>query len=490
MVLQNVRSFVLAICALILSGEILIAQSSPPPAYFVIRPVSQDFGSQYARPGEAGQPWPSGNFTDGTSSSGISVRSEFGRSAASIFLRLAHNGLDNNNWASIGGLDVYVLGPPGTPFQLEWNCTGHAKVNSTSGPFSSVFFQGCGDPSVHAQPGESKEKTTNEGPLTIKGVTSHTTTNPLYPGAIYSYAWGISHWITVQGSAEADWTVNVTVVPQDSAARLTLTLDRDDMVVPSNFTGPSPIQPTIVNLTVQVTDPNGQPLSNHEVLVQVASADATLGGHIHANPLPPKGDIVDFLTRPPTPTERCTTDSGVCRLSYVAPEISGDFTIIASLVATPSVSDTKTIKIGIRGLQPISGTNISLTGSFNQPRCNGIDLVESMHVQNHWGQSTLGLSINRIANDFFDTYHEPIRLNDVSLPRGGLFDIGNNWVTRPGHVSHRLGFNADIEWNVGAGSLCRPLTLSEREVLKRTILGVTGKLPVVEGDHYHLNRSD
>lgn len=74
----------------------------------------------------------------------------------------------------------------------------------------------------------------------------------------------------------------------------------------------------------------------------------------------------------------------------------------------------------------------------------------------------------------------------MSLPLGGLFDIDNNW--QPEHKSHRYGANADIEWNVGAGSSCRALSPDELDDLAIVIWFVTGKAPRIENNHFHLNR--
>ena len=39
--------------------------------------------------------------------------------------------------------------------------------------------------------------------------------------------------------------------------------------------------------------------------------------------------------------------------------------------------------------------------------------------------------------------NEKIRINDISLPLGGYFDINGDW--RGDHVSHRTGKDVDIE---------------------------------------------
>jgi murein endopeptidase len=65
---------------------------------------------------------------------------------------------------------------------------------------------------------------------------------------------------------------------------------------------------------------------------------------------------------------------------------------------------------------------------------------------NHWGTNRLGQAIQAIANAY-DSLHRRVRLriNDMSLPHGGLFDVNGNWLTD--HREHREGINADIGYN-------------------------------------------
>jgi murein endopeptidase len=48
-----------------------------------------------------------------------------------------------------------------------------------------------------------------------------------------------------------------------------------------------------------------------------------------------------------------------------------------------------------------------------------------------------------LAEAFFNEYNKKVEVNDMSLPRGGLFDHKGNWETP--HRTHRLGLNADIQ---------------------------------------------
>ena len=50
--------------------------------------------------------------------------------------------------------------------------------------------------------------------------------------------------------------------------------------------------------------------------------------------------------------------------------------------------------------------------------------------------------IRDLCKAYFDEYGEKVGINDMSLPRGGLFDLNGDWITP--HQTHREGKNADI----------------------------------------------
>ncbi len=55
-----------------------------------------------------------------------------------------------------------------------------------------------------------------------------------------------------------------------------------------------------------------------------------------------------------------------------------------------------------------------------------------------------------MAQDYYNnksTRGINIRINDMSLQWGGLFDVWNNWSSSPGHNRHRVGKSADIDRN-------------------------------------------
>jgi hypothetical protein len=77
-----------------------------------------------------------------------------------------------------------------------------------------------------------------------------------------------------------------------------------------------------------------------------------------------------------------------------------------------------------------------------------------------------------------------LRINDMSLQYGGLFDANNNWNIP--HREHRKGINADIGIS-GLDDQNRCVPINERDV-RSVIVEKTGIAPLKEVDppHYHI----
>lgn len=79
------------------------------------------------------------------------------------------------------------------------------------------------------------------------------------------------------------------------------------------------------------------------------------------------------------------------------------------------------------------------------------------HPSNHYGTSFLTERITKIAQEYhkkFSCYKEydPIAINDMALPYGGVFDVYNDW--RGPHYSHHRGKAVDIRCKpVGSNSV-------------------------------------
>src|SRR5581483_9192749 len=258
-----------------------------------------------------------------------------------------------------------------------------------------------------------------------------------------------------------------------SAGTLTLTLGTNSLV-PSDAIGGVTSGTTA---TVNVKDGNGNPLSYLDVTFSAMPLDLVTGGHLHTNLNVAQVGGFEDPSRMQS-TLICTTDlSGSCQLMYVAPEVSGKYEISAAVTGISTLSDSKPITVQSAGLGPLGAGTLILSGSFGQPSCSG-GFVQSAHSLNHYGASTLRANLISIARDFFSQSGLQVRVNDMSLPWGGLFDIKNGW-TVP-HRSHRYGFNADIDWY--AGSACQALSASQLTTLMGIIKNDTHKTPVCECD--------
>lgn len=105
-----------------------------------------------------------------------------------------------------------------------------------------------------------------------------------------------------------------------------------------------------------------------------------------------------------------------------------------------------TINVGVRGLEqmPESGNGYwRLTGAYGQPD------VKSLHFWNHYGTSSVTGALSLIAWRYFEETERSMGINDMSLPKGGLFDIHNDWKSPHGMLvgtdNHRIGKAADID---------------------------------------------
>ena len=92
------------------------------------------------------------------------------------------------------------------------------------------------------------------------------------------------------------------------------------------------------------------------------------------------------------------------------------------------------------------------------------------HPFNHYGTQPMGKAITAIATQYraeFSCYkdgslkYEPIGINDIALPYGGVFDVENNW--RGPHFSHHRGKAVDIRCH----STNRNSVIYDEDIIKR-----------------------
>ncbi len=127
--------------------------------------------------------------------------------------------------------------------------------------------------------------------------------------------------------------------------------------------------------------------------------------------------------------------------TYNAPPVGGDNTIAATCIDSHHCTQQGPMQVwvGIKGLQPLedavfqSAAPIRLTGQTTS------------HPNNHYGTAEWVQSTMVLATAFFNIQGATLGINDMSLARGGLFDIDIQGDWRPPHILHRTGASVDID---------------------------------------------
>ncbi len=179
------------------------------------------------------------------------------------------------------------------------------------------------------------------------------------------------------------------------------------------------------------------------------------GGHAHAgHPLldtastDPLRRTLQFsgTDKDPSPlVVQGSTQYTEVRVIHPLPQVSGKIVTEARVFAPPgwycvercfthnSWKYKNTFDIGIQGL-----TKLPASSAFHIVVRGGT----TEHPEGTWGTlDTVGRAVY-LAYEYFKVTGRRLSINDLSLPKGGLFDINNNW-DRP-HGSHRTGTDMDL----------------------------------------------
>ncbi len=181
---------------------------------------------------------------------------------------------------------------------------------------------------------------------------------------------------------------------------------------------------SVTTVTIQATR-RSVPIGGVTVNLE-KQAEALSGGHIHTSSRPTGG----FFG-----ASGVTDLAGSFSTQYAAPEVAGIVKILASSPRSSS-KDSAIVTVKVEGLLPFNGLgNLALKGETTE------------HPGNHYlaSQSVIDDLINAASSFALAKWNATgvMRLNDMSLESGGLFDINNDW-TKP-HNLHRVGKSVDIE---------------------------------------------
>jgi hypothetical protein len=150
------------------------------------------------------------------------------------------------------------------------------------------------------------------------------------------------------------------------------------------------------------------------------------GGHDHHDASRPRGTV--------SSTSGVTGADGKFTTEYTASEIAGVEEVIAR---SPQAGEEvkARIEVKVEGLVAFPQTgNYALTG------------MKPAHRDNHYFSQAAVDDLVKAANEFVKEEWNTsgkMRLNDMSLEWGGLFDINGDW--RTPHSLHRVGRSVDIE---------------------------------------------
>jgi hypothetical protein len=238
-------------------------------------------------------------------------------------------------------------------------------------------------------------------------------------------------------------------LPAGGGLRVGLGLATDEMIPPRG------LGEDYVRVEVCVMDSTGMRLPNREVRLTL-SAEEGSAGHAHDGGKP-AGDFDGAAE-----ATVVTGSDGLAYVVYRAPPPSGPVRIRAS--SDGAGDSTVAVRVGVGGLVELAeGDGVVLVGAT------------ASHADSHWGTSGMVGALQSLGNQFFEEYGEPIEVNDMSLPLGGLFDIDANW--RPPHDEHQVGTSTDLRTNDRSEAELRFIRLSWTRL---------GGSVHNEASHYHL----
>ncbi len=197
------------------------------------------------------------------------------------------------------------------------------------------------------------------------------------------------------------------------------------------------------NVKIKLTM-DGKPIANKKVNIVIKrkegsgghdhpnSANLTLWGRISVNGI--KGNPVIVSTN---------LNGEITTEEIRASEFGGEYFVEAFLDSKPSIKNVVDLIVKVPGLHLLAESNIFLktggTQNHNGPPKDQTD-------NNHWINPIVLADLDSAAIIYSKDPQNrsgKMRINDLSLPYGGLFDHLGNW-DRP-HSSHRLGRDVDIE---------------------------------------------
>ncbi|MCW8988118.1 MAG: hypothetical protein OQK75_10695 [Gammaproteobacteria bacterium] len=192
---------------------------------------------------------------------------------------------------------------------------------------------------------------------------------------------------------------------------------------------------------VEIVGSDGK-AGNIPIDVKVKAVEGT-GGHVQAHHdarNPNHSGVLKFGTRMGVSLKDITINSSQ-EFTFTSPKSSGNHLIeITCPNHTCTQSKPDKVWVGIKDLKPLPSSQLyKFIGDTDA------------HPDNHYISDLAAIKIDNIAfvyNEEFPNDHV-LHINDISLERGGLFDITGEW--KPDHKTHNKGTDIDIRANEFVG---------------------------------------
>ncbi|MEK6542979.1 MAG: Ig-like domain-containing protein [Elusimicrobiota bacterium] len=256
------------------------------------------------------------------------------------------------------------------------------------------------------------------------------------------------------GAQENLHLANIHVVGQQPAFALDLA------ITPASIAPQGQAQATVT------LREDGNPKANATVSFQAQALPGS-GGHDHDAARP----VGAFSA------SSCTTGSdGVCSVTYTASVFSGIETVIASAAGAPQQSQD--LIVSVPGLALLADSTF-----YTKVGGTVFHLGPPLSIQdhNHYGLQGFNQVIIDLSFHYASRFpgHQ-LRINDMSLPNGGLFDMNGDW-QRP-HKFHRLGISCDINTLTGLNQQVNTL----EETFLFSLISRLNLLAHREASHWHI----
>lgn len=195
---------------------------------------------------------------------------------------------------------------------------------------------------------------------------------------------------------------------------------------------------------VRVTDEFGLDYNNVAINYTIERA-SELAGHSHLIP-PVQKELFGSVTYQDNDGLSMSTDSDVgIQGVYTASEISGTYILKVECAGLDCGTASTEFYVGVDGLDKLGASDLWILIG-----------ITASHPENHYISSDAKIILEQLAIKYLDeiSIADPVYLNDISLVKGGLFDIGTNgkWWSSP-HFEHRNGTVVDIRANEAPGAV-------------------------------------